>query len=408
MSTKRPIIGFFHDGLSIPPKEGISVHAYELARALALHADMDIVIVIADRGRATEEQLAKEPFDSILIHPDDYYDRAKITQIIKDNNMDLVQNYNTYYIASLLGPAAEACMVPLLAEHHDLESELAFLRKDSAEAAYQENIQRLAIQYSARSRFMSSHDFATIKKDLPEELIQKTFLMPVSFLPKNDMPLQNALRNEKAVVFVGNMAYPPNREAALRIINDIAPHVPQANFLIIGRGSKSLSVMTDATNIHLMGEVEDLYSVLRTSAIGLAPLSEGSGLKIKLIAYLEAGLPVICSSVALSGYPENDCLVQADSANETIEQIKRLLDDPTTLSQTSESATELFRSNFNIMTTLPHLVNVYTDCIRAYQYSHIENAIDTPDMTKFPWHNQLKDVDYIPSKQPLLIKGALQ
>lgn len=405
MPTNRPVIGFFHDGLSIPPKEGISVHVYELARALALHADMKVIVVIADRGRATEEQLSKEPFDSILIHPDDYYDRSVITEIIKESGMSLVQNYNTYYIASLLGPAAEACKIPLLAEHHDLESELTFLREDSKEVAYQEQIQQLAIQYSARSRFMSSHDFAKIKQVLPEALIEKTFLMPVSFLPKSSTSLQNDSRDKNAVAFVGNMAYPPNRQAALNIINNIAPYLQDAKFLIIGRESKNLPVDASTTNVHLLGEVDDLYGVLATSAIGLAPIAEGSGLKIKVITYLEAGLPVICSSVALSGYPEDDCLIRADSANKTVEEIQRLLSNSTALSHASKNALELFTNNFNIMTTLPELVEIYMDCIKTYQYSHIENSIDAPDMAKFPWHNQLKDTDYIPSKQPLTIKG---
>jgi glycosyltransferase involved in cell wall biosynthesis len=405
--TNRPTIGFFHDGLSIPPKEGISVHVYELARALALHANMKIILIIADRGRATQEQLAQEPFDSILIHPDDYYDRHTITEIIKNNNIDLVQNYNTYYIASLLGPVAEACKVPLIAEHHDLESELSFLRENSTETSYHEQIQHLAIQYSARSRFMSSHDFDKIRQDLPKILLDKTFLMPVSFLPKNNTVPQAKPRDKKAVVFVGNMAYPPNRQAALMIANDIAPHLPTANFLIVGRDSKKLPVNTGAANIQLLGEVDDLYSVLGTSAIGLAPIAEGSGLKIKVITYLEAGLPVICSSIALSGYPKDDSLVQADNAAETIDQIQQLLDNDTKLSRASESAKRLFKKNFGILATLPNLTEIYLECIKTYQYSYIENNIGAPDMTQFPWHDELKNSGYLPSTQQLLIKGTI-
>lgn len=401
--TAVPTLAFFHDGLSLPPKEGLTVHAYELARALALDGRVHVLIVIADRGRATKEQLSLEPFDSLLIHPDDYYDRDQVQKVISEYSIDLVQNYNTYYISSILGPVAQQCQVPLVAEHHDLEADLAFLRTSDEEATYHEFIQRRAIEFSTLSRFMSPYDFSAITPHLPKESLQKTTLMPVAFSPKGI--LGGKERTNNTAVFVGNMGYDPNAHAARIICNEVASLLPDVEFLIVGRGSKELPV-SNTPNVKLLGEVDDLFTLLSTSRIGLAPLTEGSGLKIKIITYLEAGLPVIGSSLSLHGFPENDALIAADTPQEIANTITHLLTDNRTWQHASSAALNLFDEQFNINVTLDTLVGMYHQTIDTYTPPDVNDEITIVDFSMFPWHRQLKDGSYEPTKQPVLIKGA--
>lgn len=405
MMPKALTIGLFHDGISIPPKEGISVHVYELARALSHAPGIRVVLINADRGRATTKQFAHESFDTLLLPPNDYYDQDKITSIITDYHLDIVQNYNTYYIASILGPAAKKCRVPLVAEHHDLESELTFLRTSTEDDQFHQNIQRSAIQHSAASRFMSSHDFDALSKTLPGELAAKTFLMPVAFTPSQTVP-SSSLHSDATAIFVGNMSYQPNHEAACDIIAHIAPIIPEVTFVIVGRGSKDLPIPDNIRNIRLLGEVDDLQAVLSKATIGLAPLSIGSGLKIKLITYLEAKLPVVCSSIAVHGFPASPALIVANSWEEYAMNIRELMSSQQHRRAASDAANRLFSDYFDITQTLPKLIEIYRTSVERYELPQVDTAIAEPDMSRFPWHNELNDDSYTPVVLPRLITGA--
>lgn len=398
-------IGIFHDGISVPPKEGISVHVYELARALADQRGVRVILVNADRRRATEEQLAEEPFDTLLLPPDDYYDQHKIATTIEEYNFDIVQNYNTYYIASILGPAAERCSIPLIAEHHDLESELTFLRSDDENDHFHQDCQRIAIEYSARSRFMSSHNLNSLARTLPPTLAKRTFSMPVAFAP-SPTPIRTREKNNTCAIFIGNMSYQPNYDAALAIINHIAPRMPRVKFMVVGRGSKDLPLRNDTANVELLGEVDDLRSVLTRTSIGLAPLSMGSGLKIKLITYLEAGIPIVCSSIAAHGFPQSPAIHIARSWDEYAEHIQLLLSTRNNIEEASRAARGLFRKYFDISRTLPHLLQIYRDSVENYHTPSKDLDAITLDMSQFPWHNELIGTSYVPLTSPRFIKGS--
>ena len=397
-------VGIFHDGISIPPKEGISVHVYELARALSGRSDVEVMLINADRGRAAIDQLKKEPFDTILLPPDEYYDQYRIRAIIESYHLSIVQNYNAYYIASVLGPAAKHHGVPLIAEHHDLESELTFLRSNKEDGRFYEATQARAVEYSAYSRFMSSHDFYTIQKTLPAHLAEKTFLMPVAFTPSCGTHIDSERRANRAI-FVGNMSYEPNYIAALDIIKKIAPVLPSIEFVIVGRGSQDLPTSRIQTNITLLGEVDDLQSILASASFGIAPLSMGSGLKIKLITYLEAGLPVIGSSIAMHGFPSSDALVVANSPSEYAESIRTLMSSRRDWQYASSVARNLFSEYFDITQTLPRLVRIYRKSVEEYRAPSVSNELMQPDMLRFPWHNELATARYSPISAPQYIKG---
>ncbi len=402
--ASRLKIGIFHDGISIPPKEGISVHVYELARALSKQRDIEVVLVNADRGRATASQLRDEPFDTLLLPPDEYYSQSNVRDIINSHHLSIVQNYNMYYIASVLGPAAKDHGVPVIAEHHDLELELTFLRSNKADGQFYERTQAQAIEYSMRSRFMSSHDFYTIQKTLHADLAAKTFLMPVAFTPSQRRHGDSERYGNRAV-FIGNMSYEPNYLAALDIINKIAPVLPALEFVIVGRGSKDLPVPHLQTNIKLLGEVDDLQPVLSSASFGIAPLSAGSGLKIKLITYLEMGLPVIGSSIAMHGFPDSDALIVANSPNEYAKKINALIASSTEWQYASNAAHNLFSEYFDITQTLPQLIRIYRKGIEEYRMPSVLNKLTQPDMSRFPWHNELSTANYRPISTQQYIKG---
>jgi glycosyltransferase involved in cell wall biosynthesis len=118
----------------------------------------------------------------------------------------------------------------------------------------------------------------------------------------------NSARRSYSVVFVGNMEYLPNQEAANLIVSKIAPKVTakirDVNFLIIGRTPPKL--LTNMPHVTFTGTVKTIADFLATSDIAIAPLLQGSGTRLKILEYLSCGLPVVSTSIGAEGLDVED------------------------------------------------------------------------------------------------------
>ena len=104
------------------------------------------------------------------------------------------------------------------------------------------------------------------------------------------------------IVFVGNMNYPPNIEAARYICEEIAP--------IIKRKYKKCKVLIGGTNpnkkikkmsnkdVKISGWVEDIRTIYASGKIFVAPMFIGTGLQNKLLEAMAMGIPCITTELA--------------------------------------------------------------------------------------------------------------
>jgi glycosyltransferase involved in cell wall biosynthesis len=105
------------------------------------------------------------------------------------------------------------------------------------------------------------------------------------------------------VIFVGNMEYLPNQEAANLITSHIAPKVlsqiGNVKFLMVGRAPPE--VLTNSSDVVFTGVVEDVAEFLEASDVAIAPLLQGSGTRLKILEYFSCGLPVVSTSIGAEG-----------------------------------------------------------------------------------------------------------
>jgi glycosyltransferase involved in cell wall biosynthesis len=130
------------------------------------------------------------------------------------------------------------------------------------------------------------------------------------------------------VVFVGNFAYGPNQEAAQFIGERLAPALPQARFLLVGSNPPTLR--DRPPNVVTTGFVRDLDTVLGPAAVCVAPLTQGSGTRLKILTYLASGKAVVASAKAVEGLDVHDgvdLLIRDDEAG-VRDAVRSLLDDP--------------------------------------------------------------------------------
>jgi glycosyltransferase involved in cell wall biosynthesis len=103
-----------------------------------------------------------------------------------------------------------------------------------------------------------------------------------------------------AVVFVGNLDYPPNRRA-IELLSKIAQRVHKeirnTKFLMVGKTQKKIEM----PGFVFTGFLNNLTEILSVSDVAVAPLLQGSGTRLKILEYLSCGLPVVSTSIAAEG-----------------------------------------------------------------------------------------------------------
>jgi glycosyltransferase involved in cell wall biosynthesis len=103
-------------------------------------------------------------------------------------------------------------------------------------------------------------------------------------------------------VFVGAFDYDPNEVAANVVADELAPALPDVEFLLVGRDPPDVG----GENVRTPGFVEDLPGVLSLADVAVCPLTMGSGTKLKMLDYLAAGLPIVTTDVGTQGLPLED------------------------------------------------------------------------------------------------------
>jgi len=109
------------------------------------------------------------------------------------------------------------------------------------------------------------------------------------------------------VLFLGALDVVTNRLALAWFTGKVWPHVRErvhdAVFVVVGRmPPKALrKELSRIPNVELHADVADLHPYLANSRIAVNPAITGSGVNIKLIDYMQAGLPVVSTTRATRG-----------------------------------------------------------------------------------------------------------
>lgn len=156
-------------------------------------------------------------------------------------------------------------------------------------------------------------------------------------------------------VFLGLLSLPHNEDGLRSFLTNVWPSVlaarPDARLRVVGRNPRQglLDLIARfADSVILEGYVPDLTELLGRAAALVNPLRFGSGVKLKIIEALGAGLPVISTAIGADGVadgPEQGVLVVEDSARWT--ELLTSATDPRLNARLSEAAREHFLRSYS-------------------------------------------------------------
>jgi len=155
------------------------------------------------------------------------------------------------------------------------------------------------------------------------------------------------------LVFIGNLSYLPNIEAANFIAKEVLPKLleklPRIKILIAGSNPSNRVLKLANNNIEVQGWVEDIRKTYSSGKIFFAPMTIGSGLQNKLLEAMSTSIPCITSELSnrsLKAEEKKNILI-GRSVNEYVNHITSLLNDEKKKIKIGESGRKYVIENYN-------------------------------------------------------------
>jgi glycosyltransferase involved in cell wall biosynthesis len=161
-------------------------------------------------------------------------------------------------------------------------------------------------------------------------------------------------RNNGEVLFFGYLSAPFNRDSLDFFVRKIHPHLDEIEGLSItvvgGKLPSSLEYFGLNPEVEIVGRVADIRPYLHRASCIVIPLRFAGGLRVRILEAMSAGLPVICSEVAMAGLPfaPDPHFLLANEPKDYARQIERLLGDDALAARLSEEAVKVVRELYGI------------------------------------------------------------
>ncbi|OGK13190.1 hypothetical protein A3A93_02365 [Candidatus Roizmanbacteria bacterium RIFCSPLOWO2_01_FULL_38_12] len=171
------------------------------------------------------------------------------------------------------------------------------------------------------------------------------------------------------LLFVGNFFWLQNVEAAKYLINKILPRLlvsmPETRLIIAGQNSTKKLGKQANSNVSIIDlapdDGETVKKLYQTSTIFIAPIFGPGGTRLKILASMAAGLPVISTKVGVEGLGVKDGVhvLIAHGPAEFVEKITDILDNEVQYKIIQKNAHALVKKHFSWKAIAQKLENVY-------------------------------------------------
>ncbi len=138
----------------------------------------------------------------------------------------------------------------------------------------------------------------------------KHYLVPI-FL--NSTRIVKSKKPKYDIVFIAHKNI-YNIEGVEWFVKNVLPLLPKIRLLIVGSVNKEIGELK-SKNITQIEHVDDLSDVYKNTKLAICPLFGGTGLKVKVIEALSFGVPIICTTKSVAGFPydvENGMAIEDD------------------------------------------------------------------------------------------------
>ncbi|MEO7742748.1 MAG: glycosyltransferase [Usitatibacter sp.] len=234
--------------------------------------------------------------------------------------------------------------------HYLRQRRLAALEKSSALAQGAQKTHQQEIDCIQRSDV--TWVVSEVERDILSREVPSARVLVQSLI--HDLgPRRNGFGERAGLLFVGGFRHPPNIDAALWYVGEIAPllaeMLPGVTTHFIGSNAPRAILDLQAPGIDVVGYVPDLEPWLERCRVSVSPLRYGAGMKGKVIESMSHGLPVVATAMSVEGMrlaPDKEA-VMAEEPRAFAEAVARLYRDEGLWNRVSQSARDHVKDHFS-------------------------------------------------------------
>lgn len=159
---------------------------------------------------------------------------------------------------------------------------------------------------------------------------RRVLVCPNGWQPGSPLPAST----EPVVAFVGLLGWAPNADAAVWLAEQVWPHVrramPEARLVLVGREPTAAVRALSRDDIAVTGTVPEVTPYLARARVAVAPLRAGGGSRLKILEALDAGRPVVATTIGAEGLEHlvGRGILLADDPADYAKTVVELLRDP--------------------------------------------------------------------------------
>lgn len=157
----------------------------------------------------------------------------------------------------------------------------------------------------------------------------------------------------KRMLFVGGFSHVPNREGIVWFVKSVLPlilkRIPDAQLDIVGSNAPGEVVELASDHVSILGLVSEakLAELYGQSAVAVAPLLHGAGVKGKVIEAMAQAVPVASTSVGAQGIASaEELMFIGDTPDELGEAVALALNDRTEAQRRARAAVEFIGEHY--------------------------------------------------------------
>jgi glycosyltransferase involved in cell wall biosynthesis len=353
------VIALFVEGTFLPSREGATRRFLGISRYLPRNC-VRVIVVHCYRGWSDLSLISQESFCTYALSPDLYYTNPElIAELLELESVDICLFSEAETVVRIGWPLRR--LMPALKiwyECHDYERryyESTGCNSKVVRAAAR--TQKLALYLADQVSCFSQDDYDGLSQEAGSPL--RIEIVPFGIELHGANYTEYAGQTDQ-IAFVGSLYHRPNQIALADMAEKVAPGLADqgVRVAIIGDAPAEIVNRYSSPVLRFCGMVDDLTAELARSALAIAPVVSGSGIKVKVLDYLAASRPIVATELALRGISTQGSIV-VNSLDDYPRVISSLLASPEEragLRHESRKAAELY-SWENIGAPLAQLVN---------------------------------------------------
>ena len=166
-------------------------------------------------------------------------------------------------------------------------------------------------------------------------------------------------KNNKKIIFIGNIKYLPNKLAckdfAKNVLKKINLKYPKIQFHVIGDiGLIDKFILKSYKNVIVHGKIKNLKNVVKNSICGICNVKISTGFQNKILSYMSYGIPSIVSidSFKNTEFNKNREVVVFKNNEELINKVFSLKENKSKATKLSINSTNVVKKKYNIQKVL--------------------------------------------------------